>query len=1096
MDQLDWERVIPQKKYRIRFWRQKKHEPKLKRFAGESEHPDSGRDYLLQTAWESSDAPKTFYTDAKVVEYYIDGGHLEIKRLSGEQLPMDNCYINLALVEDSPEKPRTEDKRVESSLYDRLKVGKPSQEKDVPLSDLFNRRKLKDGSNGRPKRILIRGRAGVGKTTLCKRIVHDFIHDGMWQDQFDRVLWIPLRRLKGRSDSNDFIPSDYFALHEEKDIMTTALRKAVSQKDSRTLLILDGLDEVSAYQTENGVHFVELFQSLLNRHDVIVTSRPYAINPSGLKTFDLEVETIGFRANQVDDYLMKVMKDETTVKSIQEFISQHWVIQGLIQIPIQLDAFCFTWDEDLSYDDLQGGPKTMTSLYQAIELKLWKKDMVILGRRDKEGLIDETRARNYHPREPITNIMRDEMNVIELLAFNGLYHNINEFDHSCRTKVFRQMPTTSASVLDRLSFMRTSDSSLRNEDRNHYFIHLTFQEFFAAQYFVRCWIENKPLICLKLNPGAESSISTGALIEREKYNGRYDIMWRFVSGLLQAEDEDELSRFLQKLDDQPRDLLGTVHSRLLMHCFSEVSGSDSNPDIERLQSDTDIQLARLLLFGCLTDVLKYSSTIGCEIEFPERILQYILQKGPDRFKFGIITAVTQRPQISLQLFDLVVPHLKCDDSGKRQAAAEVICSNSEYMNENMIHSDETWERIQGFLRFVPNLSERILRALLSRTHDFDDFRATCFIMRGQHSLLEDIIEDLVSRIRDGDETSRALAAASLSRVSLYREDVSNAVVTLLDSKSQFIEELLLLAVSEKFDLPRSVLKCLEAKLLDETTSEYAKKEVVQLLGRQHTLPKDVLETLMIHVDSFGTDVQDPILTALVSHSYITQETHKEILVRSGYEDKIAGTLTAAIFGEPPVLSDDSLEQYVSLLSNDSYRIAQAASDVLKQHSDLSADIQNALLNSGLDISSSGWYILGNQSVLLDRVLDRLVDCVDTISINCILAAEVLYKQRSLPNNTLQSVASLLTRGPRRRPAAVEKALRKHGYFYTLLEILDEEHWVSLFKVYFERSFKEGVVCYMWKNQLRINMPEGSFKVSMEHPDQRRKLEAALRAIQD
>jgi hypothetical protein len=40
-------------------------------------------------------------------------------------------------------------------------------------------------------------------------------------------------------------------------------------------------------------------------------------------------------------------------------------------------------------------------------------------------------------------------------------------------------------VLDRLSFLHTSDASV--QDKSYHFLHLTFQEFFAAQYFVRCW---------------------------------------------------------------------------------------------------------------------------------------------------------------------------------------------------------------------------------------------------------------------------------------------------------------------------------------------------------------------------------------------------------------------------------------------------------------------------------------------------------------------------------------------------------------------------------------------------------------------------------
>lgn len=68
------------------------------------------------------------------------------------------------------------------------------------------------------------------------------------------------------------------------------------------------------------------------------------------------------------DYLAKVVKDQTTVEEIRAFIKSHWVIQELVQIPIQLDALCYSWRKGLGSGD---APQTMATLYQAIEIKLW-----------------------------------------------------------------------------------------------------------------------------------------------------------------------------------------------------------------------------------------------------------------------------------------------------------------------------------------------------------------------------------------------------------------------------------------------------------------------------------------------------------------------------------------------------------------------------------------------------------------------------------------------------------------------------------------------------------------------------------------------------
>lgn len=46
-------------------------------------------------------------------------------------------------------------------------------------------------------------------------------------------------------------------------------------------------------------------------------------------------------------------------------------------------------------------------------------------------------------------------------------------------------------TLSRLSFLRTSDIAANIMHRDYHFIHLTFQEYFAAQYFGRQWKERE-----------------------------------------------------------------------------------------------------------------------------------------------------------------------------------------------------------------------------------------------------------------------------------------------------------------------------------------------------------------------------------------------------------------------------------------------------------------------------------------------------------------------------------------------------------------------------------------------------------------------------
>lgn len=131
---------------------------------------------------------------------------------------------------------------------------------------------------------------------MCKKIIHDFLHAQLWAEYFDRILWIPLRSLKGTKSLNELLHGEYFALQGERDCLVSALHEAIfDPTDQRTLLLLDSLDEISGERQFSGIDLKEKFKDLLNQQNVIVTFRPYAVSSPNLNLFDVELETIGFR---------------------------------------------------------------------------------------------------------------------------------------------------------------------------------------------------------------------------------------------------------------------------------------------------------------------------------------------------------------------------------------------------------------------------------------------------------------------------------------------------------------------------------------------------------------------------------------------------------------------------------------------------------------------------------------------------------------------------------------------------------------------------------------------------------------------------------
>ncbi|KAI6777684.1 nacht nucleoside triphosphatase [Emericellopsis cladophorae] len=482
--------------------------------------------------------------DAWIRDKHYTPDRLAIERLSGDLLPIDRCYINLAIVEQHRETTHRLEKDSEEedvapksspfSLQARLRAETPDRTAQVELPAIFNPRR-RGNTEVNPRRILIRGRAGVGKTTLCKRIVHDFTRHGAWASLFDRVLWVPLRRLKRPSATGyklkNLLSHEYFwNWPGNSGRLADALVRAI--QDGRTLFILDGLDEASDLLDPDH-RMSDFLKWLLDQRNVVITSRPYTKLPTTI-TVDLELETTGFYPNQVNEYLRYTFPDSQKTSKIRSFLQDHQLMQGLVRIPVQLDALCFTWNEGF---DSATNLDTMTAVYRAIELRLWKKDVPQLEKENNAKSVTRLDIESAS-RFKMEALAEHEISFLEGLSFTGLHNDVVEFDRGFLSEAFDRfapclLPDT---TLPRLSFLRTSDPSSEIGNQSCHFLHLSYQEYFAARYFVRQWKASPPK---NLVLASQNTQDAGPMpveyLRKHKYTARYDILWRFVTGLLDAE---------------------------------------------------------------------------------------------------------------------------------------------------------------------------------------------------------------------------------------------------------------------------------------------------------------------------------------------------------------------------------------------------------------------------------------------------------------------------------------------------------------------------------------------------------------------------------
>ncbi|KAL1895477.1 hypothetical protein Sste5346_005285 [Sporothrix stenoceras] len=548
---------------------------------------------LLVKTWLRCTQAQLYYADAGLRQYYLahDEDLLKIERLSGALLPMKQCYVNLKIIKSS-------------------KTGHET----VPLHSLFDSCMCNDGAMRVPRRLLISGAAGVGKTTLCKKIVYELTRSPVspefqsWTAAYDRVIWLPLRNLKRHSAGSmkqlkNLFGAEYMRSLPDCEVLARALHdhclasNGDHRESSRTLFLLDGLDEMS--QQLDPDHLEAAFLTLLlNQPDVIITSRPGARMPEalGLNPLDCELETTGFNDDQVRQYVRYSLIARPRMESILLFLHRHSHLSDLAKIPVQLDALCYIWQDNNPDDDNYATKAahsitTSTAIYLAIEDKLWRKDIPRLEKRNARGnLVTKAMVHALRTREQIRELVRVEASFLQSLAFSGLVSETVYFDERHCDNVQQHMGTPHMrlagsvdDVLLHVSCLRTLEASITpmpmdqkatiDLHRTYHFIHLTYQEFFAAQYFVSCWTAGKELAFVTSKNSQKRAIGTDRFIADHKYDARYSVFWRFVAGLLHnrtdAPDTACLGRFFDALEREPRDIVGLEHQMLVVQCLVE-----------------------------------------------------------------------------------------------------------------------------------------------------------------------------------------------------------------------------------------------------------------------------------------------------------------------------------------------------------------------------------------------------------------------------------------------------------------------------------------------------------------------------------------------
>eukprot|EP00117_Sycon_ciliatum_P003089 scpid74573/ scgid8032/ Nucleotide-binding oligomerization domain-containing protein 2; Caspase recruitment domain-containing protein 15 len=324
------------------------------------------------------------------------------------------------------------------------------------LFDLDNEQMLEFSSGGRTYRILAVASAGCGKTFVFTRVAPlKWARNEMWTS-FDLVIARKLRNEEVRKAKNICALLGV----EERGEFTSEERKSIDdfvrRQAHRVCIVLDGLDEIRFGDCSGFV------QDIINGSKVkglrlVVTSRPCVelLSLSDKKQFDRRVELVGFRQEDVEEYIGKVLRsvDEASllVKEVRE--DQH--LASMMATPFLAMQTC-----KIFHCRKRTLPHCLSDIFEMMTIQIAER----------------------HTGESYKNWNAIPARVRSLIL------DLGKFSFSMLRK--QQLIFTDADLEARsiareaksLGLLVLADNSSRDKDRLWMFSHLTLQESLAARY--------------------------------------------------------------------------------------------------------------------------------------------------------------------------------------------------------------------------------------------------------------------------------------------------------------------------------------------------------------------------------------------------------------------------------------------------------------------------------------------------------------------------------------------------------------------------------------------------------------------------------------
>ena len=391
-----------------------------------------------------------------------------------------------------------------------------------------------------PKRVLIEGQPGMGKTTYCHKIAFNWAKQRTGGESFPDVLLVLLLKCRDINCSlweaidDQLLPRE--VNEEDKEKFFTFIR----DYQSKVLLVLDGLDELPSSELSN---YKEIIQGRVLPESYLVVTARHEVGMTVRECCHTLLEVEGFTKTDAKNFVQRYFREEEDLaENLLDKLDSDITLQDLTANPLNAALLC------LLCEDFGGKlPESRTLLYLEIV-------ECVLRRYRLKMKLPETD-------QDLVALYQVELKQLGRIAMKGLENDSMYFDQSA-------FQGFSSDLKSGFGFLTVeAGRSKRRPGRSYSFLHKSFQEFFAAHY-----------LCCQLLDG---EISVDSLIADLRYFGEFQQVLMFTIGMLAQKCEAAVKALIAGTATQVN--LTYWYLKVALACINECKREENTFDKEMAQ---------------------------------------------------------------------------------------------------------------------------------------------------------------------------------------------------------------------------------------------------------------------------------------------------------------------------------------------------------------------------------------------------------------------------------------------------------------------------------------------------------------------------------